>query len=66
MLQNVLDESTEAHLLNLIQTNTARIEMIEAVLFNDISTNPFLILFDDLDGIVSTGVWNEALQRIEC
>lgn len=53
-LQNVLDEDTAGHLLNLIQNNTARIELIEAVLFNDITANPFLILFDNLDGIVST------------
>ena len=53
-------------MLNLIQNNTARIEMLEAVLFNDITTNPFLILFDDLDGVTATGVWNAALQRIEC
>ena len=65
-LQNVLDEDTAGHLLNLIQNNTARIEMLEAVLFNDITTNPFLILFDDLDGVTATGVWNAALQRIEC
>ena len=65
-LQNVLDEDTAGHLLNLIQNNTARIEMLEAVLFNDITTNPFLILFDDLDGVAATGVWNAALQRIEC
>ena len=65
-LQNVLDEDTAGHLLNLIQNNTARIELIEAVLFNDIRANPFLILFDNLVGIVSTGVWNAALQRIEC
>lgn len=65
-LQNVLDKDTAGHLLNLIQGNTARITLIEAVLFNDITTNPFLILFDDLDGVVSTGVWNAALQRIEC
>ena len=30
------------------------------------TTNPFLILFDDLDGVTATGVWNAALQRIEC
>lgn len=30
------------------------------------TTNPFLILFDDLDGVTSTGIWNESLQRIEC
>lgn len=65
-LQNVLDEDAAGHLLNLIQNNTARIEMLEAVLFNDITTNPFLILFDDLDGVTATGVWNAALQRIEC
>ena len=65
-LQNVLDEDTAGHLLNLIQNNTARIEILEAVLFNDITTNPFLILFDDLDGVTATGVWNAALQRIEC
>ena len=65
-VKNVLDEDTVGHLVNMIQSNTARIELIEAVLFNDITANPFLILFDDLDGVVSTGVWNAALQRIEC
>lgn len=65
-VKNVLDEDTVGHLVNMIQRNTARIELIEAVLFNDITANPFLILFDDLDGVVSTGVWNAALRRIEC
>ena len=65
-VKNVLDEDTVGHLVNMIQSNTARIELIEAVLFNDITTNPFLILFDDLDGVTATGVWNAALQRIEC
>lgn len=66
MLENVLDEDAAGHLLNLITNLTARVDMVEAVLFNDIITNPFLILFDDLDDVVATGVWNEALQRIEC
>lgn len=65
-VKNVLDEDTAGHLVNMIQSNTARIELIEAVLFNDITANPFLILFDDLDGVVATGVWNAALRRIEC
>ena len=65
-VKNVLDEDTVGHLVNMIQSNTARIDLIEAVLFNDITANPFLILFDDLDGVVSTGVWNAALRRIEC
>ena len=65
-LKNVLDEDAAGHLLNLIQNVTARVDLIEAVLFNDITRNPFLILFDNLTGVVATGVWNAALQRIEC
>jgi hypothetical protein len=34
--------------------------------FNDITSNPFNIQFDDLDGLTVTGVWNEALERVEC
>ena len=50
----------------MVTALTARVELIEAVIFNDISENPFLILFDDLNGVTSTGIWNESLQRIEC
>lgn len=65
-LQDVLDENTAANLMNITNALDARVDLIEAVIFNDISENPFLILFDDLSGVSSTGVWNEALQRIEC
>ena len=47
-------------------TRTSAVDLIEAVVFNDITENPFLILFDDLSGVNTTGVWNESLQRIEC
>ena len=65
-LQDVLDENTAGNLLNMITALTARVDLIEAVIFNDITENPFLILFDDLSGVTTTGVWNESLQRIEC
>ena len=65
-LQEVLDENTAANLMNITNALDARVDLIEAVIFNDITENPFLILFDDLSGVSSTGVWNEALQRIEC
>lgn len=65
-LQEVLDENAAANLMNVTNALDARVDLIEAVIFNDISENPFLILFDDLSGVSSTGVWNEALQRIEC
>ena len=64
--QNVLDDNAATNLLNITNALDARVDMLEAVLFNDITTNPFLILFDDLDGVTSTGIWNESLQRIEC
>ena len=65
-LQDVLDENTAGNLMNMITALTARVDLIEAVIFNDITENPFLILFDDLSGVTTTGVWNESLQRIEC
>ena len=65
-LQTVLDDNAATNLLNITNALDARVDMLEAVLFNDITTNPFLILFDDLDGVTSTGIWNESLQRIEC
>ncbi len=34
--------------------------------FNDITSNPFNIQFENLDGLTVTGVWNENLKRIEC
>lgn len=65
-LQDVLDENTETHILNLISALTSRVTMLESVIFNDIHTNPYLILFDNLDGVIAGGVWNASLQRIEC
>ena len=65
-LQDVLDENAATNLINVTNALGARVDLIEAVIFNEITENPFLILFDDLSGVSSTGVWNEALQRIEC
>lgn len=35
-------------------------------IFDDITSNPFNIRFENLDGLTVTGVWNENLKRIEC
>lgn len=65
-LQEILNENAVTNITNIVNALSARVDLLEAVIFNDISDNPFLILFADLDGITATGVWNEALQRIEC
>lgn len=65
-LKKILDDEAVTNLTNLVTALTVRVDLLEAVIFNDITENPFLILFADLDGITSTGVWNEPLQRIEC
>lgn len=65
-IKAILDENAAGNLLNLITALQDRVKLIENVLFNDITANPFLIAFDNLDGIITGGVWNEALQRIEC
>lgn len=35
-------------------------------IFNDITTNPYLIQFDTLNQVTTTGYWNQESQRIEC
>lgn len=65
-LQDILNDNTETHILDMLTTLNARVTMLESVIFNDITANPFLILFDNLDGIKAGGVWNANLQRIEC
>jgi hypothetical protein len=65
-LQSILDESAVAHILSLVTNLTDRVTLIEAVLFNDIKANPFIIQFDNLNGVEITGIWNADLQRIEC
>lgn len=34
--------------------------------FDDLTSNPFMMAFSDLDGLTVTGIWNEAKTRIEC
>lgn len=34
--------------------------------FDDLTNNPFMMAFSDLDGLTVTGIWNEAKTRIEC
>lgn len=51
-------------LMNQINSKVAT--LWDAV-FTEITTNPWLITFADLDGIVlNSGVWNKPLQRLEC
>jgi len=47
--------------------NTGRIQTLWDAIFSDITTNPFIVTFSDLVGITLTsGVWNQANQRLEC
>jgi hypothetical protein len=65
-IRGILDDEAAGNLLNLIQALTARVDHIEAALFHDITSNPYLYLFANLDSVNATGYWNETLQRIEC
>lgn len=48
------------------QLNSKVATLWDAV-FTEITTNPWLITFADLDGVTLTsGVWNKSLQRLEC
>lgn len=60
------DEAAHPYILHQLVDRTARIKMLEDFLYNDITGNPHSITFVTLDGLVVTGVWNEAQARLEC
>lgn len=43
-----------------------RIARLESFLYNDITANPHSMTFENLDGLVVTGVWNKTMARLEC
>ena len=46
---------------------TGRVLQMEDSLFNEITANPFIVSFENLDGLnVVRGIWNPTFQRIEC
>lgn len=58
---------TVTSLSNAVAQNTSKITTLWDAVFGDITSNPFQIIFVDLDGITLTsGVWNATLQRLEC
>ena len=55
------------NLTKFVTDNTSKIATLWDAVFGDIVANPFQITFVDLDGITLTsGVWNETYQRLEC
>lgn len=50
----------------LLQPIEDRVVWLMNRVFDDITSNPFMFTFDDLTGLIVTGVWNESLGRIEC
>ena len=49
-----------------IARNTLQIQRLEDAMYNDITGNPHSVLFDSLDGLTVTGVWNADSARLEC
>ena len=62
------DEEAHPKLKTLMDADLiARIERLENALFHDIKSNPFLVTFDTLEGVVLTkGIWNQEKKRLEC
>lgn len=61
----VLEVGTDIN-KNLLQPIEDRVVWLMNRVFDDITANPFEIKFDNLDGLIVTGVWNTTLNRIEC
>ncbi len=63
--QHNLDHESHPFILGQVSRNDSRITHLEDMLLNDVKGNPYMIVFDSLDGLVVSGVYNQDLQRIE-
>lgn len=59
------DINTHQDMRNLTTQLSSNVQRMEDMLLSNITGNPFIITFDDLNGIGVEGVWNKSLQRIE-
>jgi type II secretory pathway pseudopilin PulG len=60
-------ETDISQAMALIGDNAAKIATLWANAFGGLSSNPFILTFEDIDDIaLESGVWNEALNRLEC
>jgi hypothetical protein len=50
----------------LLQIIEDRVVWLMNRLYDDITSNPFNVSFENLSGVTVTGVWNDAEGRIEC
>jgi hypothetical protein len=66
-LQQTLDENAAANLYNQIIVLGERVTLLEKMVFtNEVTSNPYMILFDDLSGVIADGVYNQGLRCLEC
>ena len=59
------DPKAHPYLLGLLARDDARLSLLELMYATDVSGNPFTVTFENLMGLVCTGVWNAALGRLE-
>jgi len=66
-MKDALDENAATNLYLQIAALGERVERLELTLFaGGITSNPYAISFDALDGVSAFGVWNQALGCLEC
>lgn len=59
--------TTHMDIRNSMTALSGRIGRIEDAIFNNITANPFIVTFDNLEGVkLIKGIWNREKQRIEC
>ena len=60
-----VDPESHPDIRAMLSNHEGRITRLENILLSDITGNPFLITFENLDGLVVTGTWNQAQARME-
>ncbi len=59
------DPAAHSGLQGLCAALDSRVSLLELMYGTDVSGNPFTVTFENITGLVVTGVWNESQKRLE-
>ena len=59
------DQKSHPHLLRLLESLNGRVGLLELQFNTNVTGNPFLVTFENLDDVTLEGTWNQSLARVE-
>ena len=60
-----IDQKSHPYLVKLVESLNGRVKLLELQFNTNVTGNPFLVTFENLDDVTLEGTWNKTLARVE-